>query len=74
MRDVQPCEVSPPSPPLPPAVYIGVSGSRLTTHHNRRCLGIEAKKGTLRPGADADLVVLDRKGKVLGIWGHKHEV
>ena len=25
-----------------------------------RCLGIEAKKGTLRAGADADLVVLDR--------------
>ena len=24
-----------------------------------RCLGIENKKGTLRPGADADLVVLD---------------
>lgn len=41
---------------------------------HRRCLGIEAKKGTLRPGADADLVVLDRKGKVLGTWVRGHEV
>lgn len=33
-----------------------------------RCLGIEHKKGTLRAGADADLVVLDRKGYVLSTW------
>lgn len=33
-----------------------------------RCLGIENKKGTLRPGADADLVVLDRQGVVLSTW------
>lgn len=33
-----------------------------------RCLGIENKKGSLRAGADADLVVLDRRGKVLSTW------
>jgi N-acetylglucosamine-6-phosphate deacetylase len=33
-----------------------------------RCLGIENKKGTLRPGADADLVVLDRQGNVVSTW------
>jgi N-acetylglucosamine-6-phosphate deacetylase len=33
-----------------------------------RCLGIENKKGTLRPGAHADLVVLDKQGTVLSTW------
>lgn len=33
-----------------------------------RCLGIEDKKGTLRPGAHADFVVLDRQGIVLSTW------
>lgn len=33
-----------------------------------RCLGIENKKGTLRAGADADLVVLDHQGNVLSTW------
>ena len=33
-----------------------------------RCLGIENKKGTLRPGAHADLVVLDKQGVVLSTW------
>jgi len=33
-----------------------------------RCLGIENKKGTLRPGADADFVVMDRNGNVLNTW------
>lgn len=33
-----------------------------------RCLGIESKKGTLRPGAHADLVVLDKQGVVLSTW------
>lgn len=33
-----------------------------------RCLGIEHKKGTLRPEADADLVVLDRQGNVVSTW------
>jgi N-acetylglucosamine-6-phosphate deacetylase len=33
-----------------------------------RCLGIEDMKGTLREGADADLVVVDHKGNVLSTW------
>ena len=33
-----------------------------------RCLGIENMKGTLRPGAHADLVVLDKQGVVLSTW------
>jgi N-acetylglucosamine-6-phosphate deacetylase len=33
-----------------------------------RCLGIENKKGSLRAGADADLVILDRVGNVLSTW------
>lgn len=33
-----------------------------------RCLGLENRKGTLRPGADADFVVLDRRGTVLSTW------
>ena len=64
MRNVQPCEVS--------ALH---DGSYITADIPRvRCLGIENKKGTLRPGADADLVVLDRKGKVLSTWVAGHEV
>ena len=33
-----------------------------------RCIGIESRKGTLRPGADADFVVLDREGIVQSTW------
>lgn len=33
-----------------------------------RCLGIEERKGTLRAGADADLVVLDWEGRPLQTW------
>ncbi|KAM5545115.1 hypothetical protein V8D89_001226 [Ganoderma adspersum] len=47
---------------------------KCATYNPAKCLGIEHKKGTLRPGADADLVVLDRKGKVLGTWVRGHEV
>jgi N-acetylglucosamine-6-phosphate deacetylase len=39
----------------------------MTLVHNR-CLRIENKKGTLRPGADADLVVLDAEGFVISTW------
>ena len=47
---------------------------RCATFAPARCLGVEARKGTLRPGADADLVVLDRKGRVLSTWVRGREV
>ncbi|KAH9833474.1 Metallo-dependent hydrolase [Rhodofomes roseus] len=47
---------------------------KCATFNPARCLGIENKKGTLRSGADADLVVLDRKGNVLSTWVKGKEV
>ena len=47
---------------------------RCATYNPAKCLGIESRKGTLRPGADADLVVLDRRGKVLSTWVRGREV
>ena len=47
---------------------------RCATYNPAKCLGIEGRKGTLRPGADADLVVLDRRGKVLSTWVRGREV
>ena len=44
------------------------------TYNPARCLGIENKKGTLRPGADADLIVLNRKGYVQSTWVKGKEV
>ncbi|KAF8161308.1 carbohydrate esterase family 9 protein [Crassisporium funariophilum] len=41
---------------------------KCATYNPAKCLGIEHKKGTLRPGAHADLVVLDRQGVVLSTW------
>ncbi|ESK97362.1 n-acetylglucosamine-6-phosphate deacetylase [Moniliophthora roreri MCA 2997] len=41
---------------------------KCATFNPAKCLGIENKKGTLRPGADADLVVLDREGEVQSTW------
>lgn len=38
------------------------------TLHPARVLGIEAERGTLRIGAQADLVALDAEGKVLQTW------
>ena len=35
---------------------------------SQRCLGIENRKGTLRPGADADFTVFDKEGYVLSTW------
>jgi N-acetylglucosamine-6-phosphate deacetylase len=49
-------------------------GIKCVTLNPARCLGIESRKGTLRPGADADLVVLDRRGSVLGTWVRGKEV
>ncbi|KAI0764326.1 Metallo-dependent hydrolase [Trametes elegans] len=47
---------------------------RCATLNPARCLGLAHRKGTLRPGADADLVVLDRAGNVLSTWVAGHEV
>ena len=47
---------------------------KCATFNPARCLGIENQKGTLRPGADADLVVLDRSGNVLRTWVRGKEV
>lgn len=41
---------------------------KCATFNPAKCLNIENKKGTLRPGADADLIVLDRHGNVLSTW------
>jgi N-acetylglucosamine-6-phosphate deacetylase len=41
---------------------------KCATYNPAKCLGIENKKGTLRPGADADLVVLDKTGHVVSTW------
>ncbi|KAK7036426.1 N-acetyl-glucosamine-6-phosphate deacetylase [Paramarasmius palmivorus] len=41
---------------------------KCATFNPAKCLGIENKKGTLRPGADADLVVLNLEGKVQSTW------
>ncbi|EKM53589.1 carbohydrate esterase family 9 protein [Phanerochaete carnosa HHB-10118-sp] len=41
---------------------------KCATYNPAKCLGIEHRKGTLRPGADADLIVLDRKGYVQSTW------
>jgi len=47
---------------------------KCVTFNPARCLGIENRKGTLRPGADADLVILDRNGIVLSTWVRGKEV
>ncbi|KAI8978188.1 Metallo-dependent hydrolase [Trametes punicea] len=47
---------------------------KCATFNPAKCLGVEHRKGTLRPGADADLVVLDRRGKVLSTWVKGREV
>ncbi|KII95644.1 carbohydrate esterase family 9 protein [Plicaturopsis crispa FD-325 SS-3] len=41
---------------------------KCATYNPAKCLGLEDRKGTLRAGADADLVVLSREGKVLSTW------
>ncbi|KDQ50857.1 carbohydrate esterase family 9 protein [Jaapia argillacea MUCL 33604] len=47
---------------------------KCATYNPAKCLGIENKKGTLRSEADADLVVLDRKGNVVSTWVGAKEV
>ncbi|KAF8891794.1 Metallo-dependent hydrolase [Infundibulicybe gibba] len=41
---------------------------KCATYSPAKCLGIENRKGTLRPGADADLIVLNRQGIVQSAW------
>ncbi|KAJ7188696.1 carbohydrate esterase family 9 protein [Mycena filopes] len=41
---------------------------KCATFNPAKCLRIENTKGTLRAGADADLVVLDRQGNVVSTW------
>ncbi|KIK94768.1 carbohydrate esterase family 9 protein [Paxillus rubicundulus Ve08.2h10] len=41
---------------------------KCATFNPAKCLGIENKKGSLRGGADADLIILTRQGEVLGTW------
>jgi len=47
---------------------------KCVTFNPMRCLGVENRKGTLRPGADADLVILNRSGNVLSTWVRGKEV
>jgi len=41
---------------------------RLVTQHPARALGLEARKGTLAPGLDADIVLLDDDLQVRGVY------
>ena len=41
---------------------------KCVTFNPARYLGIDNRKGNLRSEADADLVILDRSGNVLGTW------
>ncbi|KAF8608043.1 Metallo-dependent hydrolase [Ceratobasidium sp. AG-I] len=41
---------------------------KCATYNPAKCLGIETRKGTLRAGADADLVVMNQEGEVLSTW------
>ncbi|KAF8590850.1 carbohydrate esterase family 9 protein [Ramaria rubella] len=41
---------------------------KCATYNPAVCLNIANRKGTLRPGADADLVLLDEKGYVKSTW------
>lgn len=41
---------------------------RMLTLNPARLLGLEGKKGVLRPGADADVVLLDQDMRVRNVW------
>jgi len=47
---------------------------KCATYNPAKCVGIENRKGTLRAGADADLIVLDKNGVVLKTWVKGKEV
>ncbi|KAF9529673.1 hypothetical protein CPB83DRAFT_811717 [Crepidotus variabilis] len=47
---------------------------KCATYNPAKCLGIESRKGTLRPGAHADFAVLDKRGVVRATWVAGREV
>ncbi|WP_341502986.1 N-acetylglucosamine-6-phosphate deacetylase [Gallaecimonas sp. GXIMD4217] len=48
---------------------VGEEGAlRMASRWPARFLGLEGRKGMLRAGMDADLVLLDRQGRVKGTW------
>jgi N-acetylglucosamine-6-phosphate deacetylase len=52
-------------------VALGVplaDAARMLTLNPARLLGLEGKKGVLRPGADADIVLLDESLRVRNVW------
>jgi len=47
---------------------------RMVTLNPATLLGLEYKKGVLRPGADADIVLLDAGLNVSRVWARGSEV
>jgi N-acetylglucosamine-6-phosphate deacetylase len=45
-----------------------VDAVRMLTTNPAKLLGIEFKKGALRPGADADIVLLDENLQITNVW------
>jgi N-acetylglucosamine-6-phosphate deacetylase len=43
-------------------------GVRMLTANPAKLLGIEFKKGALRTGADADIILLDENLQVTNVW------
>ena len=74
MRNGEPCPVRLVFLALSILVSFYLFGFWIFITRGGSCLGIENKKGTLRAGADADLVVLDRSGVVLSTWVRGREV
>lgn len=47
---------------------------RMASETPARLIGIDDRKGTLARGKDADILILDRKLKVRGVWSMGHEI
>ena len=47
---------------------------RMASETPARLIGIDDWKGTLARGKDADILILDRKLKVRGVWLMGHEI
>ena len=47
---------------------------RMASETPARLIGIDDRKGTLARGKDADILILDRKLKVRGVWLMGHEI